>query len=44
MGEDLKKIPPYIIINPIKTKLSAKVRILLILLEYLATANPPLEF
>jgi hypothetical protein len=40
-GEFLKKIPTYITINPIKIKLRANVRILLILLEYLAILFPP---
>jgi hypothetical protein len=40
IGEVLKKIPIYIIKNPIKTKLNANVRILLILLEYFAAIIP----
>ncbi len=39
--DDLKKIPTYITIKPIKIKLNAKVRILLILFEYFnAIASP----
>lgn len=41
IGEFLKNIPKYITTNPIKIKLRAKVRILLILLEYFFAIQIP---
>jgi hypothetical protein len=42
-GEVRKKIPAYITMKPMKTNDNAKVRILLILLEYFAMILPPRE-
>jgi hypothetical protein len=42
-GEFLKKMPMYMTINPTKISARANVRILFILLEYLAMLDPPKE-